>query len=179
MSNSAPTRSLNEILAIIHNPNLTAGYPIGDITYYTKNLGAEIVHKQIQLRNILSPQSGVFETRWAAKRAHQRVGILQRVYPDIPRCHRPECFGEDGYHSLVAFSGVPSLERTLPFINLEDLSDKTTFSALVEARSRQPPHTFAKTERLFMPLGFTDDYRAPSHVVRLSDSNEYGKSEGI
>ncbi|KAI4961241.1 hypothetical protein J4E86_000268 [Alternaria arbusti] len=28
-----------------------------------------------------------------------------------------------------------------------------------------------------MPLGFTDDYRAPSHVVRLSDSNEYGESE--
>ncbi|KAI4627929.1 hypothetical protein J4E80_002064 [Alternaria sp. BMP 0032] len=179
MPTSAPTRSLNEILAIIHNPNLTTGYPIGDITYYAKNLGAEIVHKQIQLRNILSPQSGVFATRWATKRAHQRVGILQRVYPDIPRCHRPECFGEDGYHSLVAFSGVPSLERTLPFINLEDLGDKTTLSALVEARSRQPPHTFATTERLFMPLGFTDDHRALSHVIRLCDRDGYSESEGF
>jgi hypothetical protein len=50
-------------------------------------------------------------------------------------------------------SGVPPAERILPFVNLEDISDKTTLPDLLAARSPQPPHVFAMTEPLFMPLG--------------------------
>jgi hypothetical protein len=170
--------SLDAVLTIIHNPNSTNRCPTEDIAYYTESLGTDIADTQGQLRNILTPHTGVFASRWAAKRAEQRSEILQRLYPDIPQSHRPECFDKEGYHPLMA-SGVPSMKRILPFINLEDLGDKKTLPVLVKARIRQSPHVFATTERLFMPLGYTDDTRAPLSVIHLSDCDGYGKLEEL
>jgi hypothetical protein len=157
MAPYTPRMSLGAVLNIVHTPKSKEFYPSDDIIHHCQDLAAKIVENQDQLCILLTHHSDVAAKRWANKRNKQRRELLLKVSPDIPECHRPECFNKNGYTELKPSTGIPSMDRILPYINLEDLKVGTNLITLLGARSCHPPYSFAITERLFMPLGHTKD----------------------
>jgi hypothetical protein len=65
----------------------------------------------------------------------------------------------------------------IPFVNIQDLQHKDLLLMLLDARSRHPPHTFARTELLLAPYGKVDVQsldRMPLLKIQIDNARQYG-----
>ena len=75
---------------------------------------------------------------------------------------------------MVEPADVMVPKRILPYMNLEDLTtDPKTPLIFLNARGRNPLHTFAMMERMFMPNSSVKDDFVRVLKVRLNDEETY------
>jgi hypothetical protein len=151
-----------------------------DILEHIKKVGVElgsaIYVSWDTLRGLEARYGDLLRTRWSKKRSKDRRKILEAAWSDIPQSHRPECFAEV-YTSFSPIAGMPPKERVWPYINLEDLDNKTSLAVFITARARSAPRHFALTEHLFMPAEQTKDLHAPLSKMHMDSREKYGAVE--
>jgi hypothetical protein len=151
-----------------------------DILEHIKEVGVELgsaVYRSWDtLRRLEAKYGDLLRTRWSKKRSKDGRMMLEIAWSDIPQSHRPECFAE-AYTSFSSTVGMPPQERVWPYINLEDLDNKTSLTVFITARARSAPRHFALTEHLFMPAEQTRDSHAPLSKMHMDSREKYGAVE--
>jgi len=162
-------------LQYLFGPAATGPYP-AQVVQHLQKKGLELGNEIHDLWNTLRALDFNFgdrvRTRWANKRLKDRQRILDTAWPGMPKFHRPECFG----NSFTPYNSVPHIpppEYVWPYINMEDLEDKTALLIFLGARVRYNPEAFALSEQAFMPAGELEELGYPQTRMHLKDDH-YG-----
>ncbi|CAH0055009.1 unnamed protein product [Clonostachys solani] len=146
------------------------------------------------LRTIVTRHEATIQRRWIRKKNRQRVEILQRAYPTMPKRHRPEIPAmELAQRKLAAAAMNPSrgvrasgfsalLQHQpvwdavmLPSLNEEDLAQPRNLLLLLNARARNHPCKFACLDAGNFDTGRNKaDGEQSGRLVLLLDEEKYG-----
>jgi hypothetical protein len=175
-SAQVPTMSIKKIFRESRRPQATAkSYSIEDIRFHAGELRAKVYEKFKNLGSIFFPNYDLLVARWQKISIKDRQDTLKNAWGDIPQNHRPEAFDAVGPAKRVG-KLCPDYYM-IPFVNIQDLQHKDLLLMLLDARSRHPPHTFARTELLFAPYGKVDVQsldRTPLLKMQIDNARQYG-----
>ncbi|KAK4212283.1 hypothetical protein QBC37DRAFT_465960 [Rhypophila decipiens] len=183
--------SINELIKEMGDRALDHGakaehVSLDDARRQTEPMRAKILELYGTLGDIVARHEATIQKRWAKKTRGERLLILLRAWPDMPRKHRPDFNAFKDEHGLVNKAKRPQWRaKTLcPTINQEDLLKPRTLPLLLNSRARNHPSVFAGTDRMEMTIGLRTFALVPSnvkeHVMLLnriteSTSQDYGK----
>ncbi|KAF2821818.1 hypothetical protein CC86DRAFT_410897 [Ophiobolus disseminans] len=163
MDEPTPTMDIKAIFRDLRNPQSRASHPTEAIKSHGQKLARDVHTKYKQFRCM-------------------RENILTKAWPGNPLLHRPEAFGDTAKPLEKLLRKLPLNCFMLPFLNVDDLArDEMTLLMLLDTRSRHPPHTFARTELIFSPLGAVDQGKSRASLLKmqLDDPNNYGTIIGF
>ncbi|KAG4437659.1 hypothetical protein IFR05_006870 [Cadophora sp. M221] len=109
---------------------------------------ASIFRSWERLQNILDIHQETISSRWSRKSTGLKKDILVEAWPDIPLVHRPDFALFHPFKLLQqAVTDAKDLAASKwPYINLEDLSKGKFLPMFIEARARNPPRVFARSD---------------------------------
>ncbi|KAM7216724.1 hypothetical protein V8F06_007834 [Rhypophila decipiens] len=128
---------------------------LDDARRQTEPMRAKILELYGTLGDIVARHEATIQKRWAKKTRGERLLILLRAWPDMPRKHRPDFNAFKDEHGLVNKAKRPQWRaKTLcPTLNQEDLLKPRTLPLLLNSRDRNHPSVFAGTDRMEMTIG--------------------------
>jgi hypothetical protein len=175
-SAQVPTMSVKKIFRESRRPQATAKpYSIEDIQFHASELRAKVYEKFKNIGVIVFPNYDLLVARWQKESIKDRQDTLRNAWGDIPQNHRPEAF--DAVEPAKRVGKLCPDYYMIPFVNIQDLQHKNLLLTLLDARSRHPPHTFARTELLFAPYGKVDVQsldRSPLLKMQIDNARQYG-----
>lgn len=109
---------------------------------------ASIFRSWERLQNILDIHQLTISSRWSRKSTGLKKDILVEAWPDIPLMHRPDFALFHPFNLLQeAITDAKDLAASKwPYINLEDLLKGKFLPVFMEARARNPPRVFARSD---------------------------------
>ncbi|KAF2026076.1 hypothetical protein EK21DRAFT_92717 [Setomelanomma holmii] len=119
---------------LIANGNVTQA-TVDAIEHHASRLGESICNEYCPLNGIMTRYETLIRHRWTKKSIAQRKKTLQAAWPDIPE-----------------EEGAPNSSEALPHVNLKDLTKSKPLLIFLNARGRNLPWTFARSEEAFDPL---------------------------
>jgi hypothetical protein len=126
------------------------------IAKHASLLGNNICKDYITLNGIIIRHEALIRKRWLKKSTSQRRAILLAVWPAMAESHRPDCveMANNLKEALQLRDRVtsPSDACTWPYINLEDLMKPKSLLIFLNARGRNAPMSFARSEHELSPL---------------------------
>ncbi|KAK0103464.1 hypothetical protein ONS95_005487 [Cadophora gregata] len=109
---------------------------------------ASIFRSRDRLQYILDSYQDMLLRRWSKKTRGAREDILVEAWPDIPLTHRPDFALFHRFEPLQFLITDPHelIAAKFPSLNVEDLSYGKHFLMLVDARARNAPKLFARSD---------------------------------
>ncbi|PVH84148.1 hypothetical protein DL98DRAFT_584726 [Cadophora sp. DSE1049] len=109
---------------------------------------ASIFRSMERLQYILDSYQELVLKRWSKKTRGAREDILLEAWPDIPLTHRPDFALFHRFEPLQYPVTDPHelIAAKFPSLNVEDLSHGKNFLMLVNARARNAPKKFARSD---------------------------------
>jgi hypothetical protein len=126
------------------------------IAKHASLLGNSICEDYITLNAIIIRHEALIRKRWLKKSTSQRRAVLLETWPDMTESHRPDCLelANNLKEALQLRDKItsPSDACTWPYVNLEDLLKPKSLLIFLNARGRNAPMSFARSEHKFNPL---------------------------
>lgn len=101
-----------------------------------------------RLQQILVEHQDLIFKRWSKRTRAAREDVLLEAWPDIPLTHRPDFALFHRFETLQYPVSDPHelIAAKFPWLNPEDLSQGKTFLMLLDARARNAPKKFARSD---------------------------------
>ncbi|KAK3685317.1 hypothetical protein B0T22DRAFT_442499 [Podospora appendiculata] len=150
-----------------------------------KERSIKIIAAFSRLSEIIGRHEGMIQKRWMKKDRAQRLRILLKAWPNMPKMHRPDT---QAHQTELRRSGseLASESRQAylwPYINQEDLLKSHHFLLLLNARGRNSPLDFSYFDLDAMFYGhfwegidvrvIPDGYKMILNHVTIADARNY------